>query len=158
MRKPTRTQRRKAEIMNDLSEAALGYHNYVWKTKRGQFRMFLNGEDKPISIRRLARIYNILLEQGRICETTYWYLDDVEEKDEDGFYSLPKPKAYKDFEAFLEGLLWNLEIARENGDEVPSEGYLLKQAWEHADWVSPCINGAYFAICTQRTVEDVWEN
>ena len=99
-----------------------------------------------------------LLKQGRICETTYWYLDDVEEKAEDGFYSLPKPKAYKDFEAFLEGLLWNLEIARENGDEVPSEEYLLKQAWEHADWVSPCINGAYFAICTQQTVEDVWEN
>ena len=157
MRKPTIEQRRKAEIMNDLSEAALGFHNYVWKTKRGQFRLYMNGEDKPVSIARLAEIYDELHKQEWI-QTTYWYIDDVEEKDKDGFYSLPKPKPYKDFEEFLEGLLWNLGIAKEYGDEVPSEKYLLKQAWERADWVSPCINGAYFAICTLRTVEDVCEN
>jgi hypothetical protein len=54
---------------------------------------------------------------------------------------------YKDKEDFKEGLMWNRDVAKENGDKVPTKKETLKFINDDKEEGELELNGAIFIKC-----------
>lgn len=144
----TNYQRKKYQTLTWAVDVRLFVLPHILEAKAKGFRRDDFDEEAfwKKSLVRKCKKYGLLTWLYMPLETRYYYVDECDD------YAVTPYESEKDF---WEGMLWNREIAKEYGDEVPTIKS-IKQDFMHPI-ADARFNGAYFLKLTGITPDEYFD-